>query len=171
MGAGLSPEQNKIIADIRQYITDAGAIRLQPSRYDRDRRNFYALSMVLFALANRLIDLGREAVYSRGYAGPDEELKNKVVFRRLADHRIIDPATRQDLLRMVDFRNRCSHHFHELTKEELMEISDALPRYEVFVADMTRELERTAPVTKRQLILAAGIVLLLCLGLLYLFIS
>jgi uncharacterized protein YutE (UPF0331/DUF86 family) len=168
MGTGLTPEQNRIIADIRQYLEDAGSIRLQPSRHDRDRRNFYALSMVLFALSNRLIDLGRETVYSKGYAGPEEELKNKVIFKRLADYQVIDPAARQDLIRLVDFRNRCSHHFHEVTREELMEISDSFPTYEKFVADLHEELTRTSRFSKKRMILVAGIILICCIIALFL---
>lgn len=159
MGAGLTPEQNRIITDIRQYCEDARSIRLQPSRSDRDRRNFYALSMVLFALSNRLIDLGRETVYSKGYAGPEEELKNKVIFKRLADYQVIGPATRQDLIRLVDFRNRCSHHFHEVTREELMEISDCLPRYEKYVSDIQEELMKTRILSKKEMILVAGLII------------
>ena len=171
MGSGLTPEQNKIFSDINQYLEDARSINLQPSRYDRDRRNYYALSMVLFALSNRLIDLGREAVYSRGYAGPEEEIKNKVIFKRLSDYSVIDPATRQDLLNLVDFRNRCSHHFHEVTKEELKKICESLPRYEKFVGEIREELTRTSLVTRKQMILAAGIILVVFFVVLYLFFS
>ena len=171
MGTGLTPEQNRIISDISQYLGDARSISLQPSRSDRDRRNYYALSMVLFALSNRLIDLGRETVYFRGYAGPDEEIKNKVIFKRLSDHNVIEPGIRQDLIRMVDFRNRCSHHFHEMTKEELIQVCNSLPQYEAFTQAMQAELLRTSMITRRQMILAAGIILLLVLIAVILYLS
>ena len=161
MGTGLTPEQNRIVSDINKYLEDARNISLEPSRYDKDRRNFYALSMALFALSNRLIDLGRETVYFRGYAGPEEEIKNKVIFKRLSDHQVIDSVARQDLMRLVDFRNRCSHHFHEVTKEDLIQVSESLPRYEMFTQAMRAELLRTSRITRRQMILAAGIILLI----------
>ncbi|MFH0966291.1 MAG: HepT-like ribonuclease domain-containing protein [Methanobacteriota archaeon] len=163
MGTGLTPEQNRIISDIKQYLDDARSISLEPSRYDRDRRNYYALSMVLFALSNRLIDLGRETVYFRGYAGPEEEIKNKVIFKRLSDHQVIDPRARQDLMRLVDFRNRCSHHFHELTKEDLIQVSESLPRYEKFTHTMREELLRTTLLSKKQIVLVAGFIMVLVL--------
>ncbi len=163
MGSRLTPEQGKIISDINQYLEDARSISLQQTRQDRDRRNFYALSMVLFALGNRLIDLGRETVYFRGYAGPEEEIRNKAIFKRLSDYNVIDPATRQDLIHLVNFRNLCSHHFHEVTKEDLKEVMDSLPRYESYVLLLREELNRTTLITRRQMILAAGIVLLVCI--------
>lgn len=169
MRSGLTPEQNKILSDIGQYLEDAKSIGLQSARYDRDRRNFYALSMVLFALANRLIDLGRETIYVRGYAGPEEEIKNKVIFKRLSDYEVIDPATRQLLIRLVDFRNQCSHHFHEISKEDLKEILDSLSYYESYVRMMREELTRTSVITRRHMILAVGIILLVCvIGVLFL---
>nr|WP_319538955.1 HepT-like ribonuclease domain-containing protein [uncultured Methanospirillum sp.] len=163
MGSRLTPEQGKILSDINQYLEDARSISLQQTRQDRDRRNFYALSMVLFALANRLIDLGRETVYFRGYAGPEEEIRNKAIFKRLSDYNVIDPATRQDLILLVNFRNQCSHHFHEVTKEDLKEVMDSLPRYESYSLLMREELSRTNLITRKQMVLAAGIVLLVCI--------
>ncbi|PWR69929.1 HepT-like ribonuclease domain-containing protein [Methanospirillum lacunae] len=163
MDNGLTPEQGKIISDIYQYLGDAKSISLQQTRQDRDHRNFYALSMVLFALANRLIDLGRETVYYRGYASPEEEIRNKVIFKRLSDYDVIDPATRQDLLMLVNFRNQCSHHFHEVTKEDLNEIIESLPRYEAYVTVIRNELNRTGMITRKQMILATGLILLVCI--------
>jgi len=163
MGSRLTPEQGKILSDINQYLEDARSISLQQTRQDRDRRNFYALSMVLFALANRLIDLGRETVYFHGYAGPEEEIRNKAIFKRLSDYNVIDPATRQDLILLVNFRNQCSHHFHEITKEDLKEVMDSLPRYEFYALLMREELSRTNLITRKQMVLAAGIVLLVCI--------
>jgi uncharacterized protein YutE (UPF0331/DUF86 family) len=171
MGNRLTPEQNRIIADINQYLEDARSIPLQPSRYDKDRRNFYALSMVLFAFSNRLIDLGRETVYFRGYAGPEEEVKNKVIFKRLSDNNVIDPGIRQDLIRLVDFRNRCSHHFHEVTKEDLIEVIGSFPRYEMFVEKMREELTRTSLITRKQIIIVAGILLIIIVIVLFFVLS
>ncbi len=167
MGSGLNPEQGKIISDINQYLEDARSISIQQTRQDRDRRNFYALSMVLFALANRLIDLGRETVYFRGYAGPEEEIRNKAIFKRLSDYDVIDPATRQDLIMLVNFRNQCSHHFHEVTKEDLNGVLESFPRYEAYVIRMRDELSRTNMITRRQAILLTGIVLLICILVVY----
>lgn len=171
MGTGLTPEQNKIISDISQYLQDSRNISLEQTRYDKDRRNFYALSMVLFALANRLIDLGREVVYFRGYAGQDEELKNKVIFKRLSDYNVIDPGTRQDLIRLVDFRNQCSHHFHELTKDDLCQVLESLPRYENYMMIMREELLKRSLLSKKQMILVAGIILVAVLIVLFSYFS
>jgi uncharacterized protein YutE (UPF0331/DUF86 family) len=163
MNIHLTPEQRKIISDIYQYLEDAHSISLGQTHYDRDHRNFYALSMVLFALSNRLIDLGREAVYTRGYADTEEEIRNKAVFKRLSDYNVIDPATRQDLIMLVNFRNQCSHHFHEVTKEDLKDVMTSLPRYEAYVLLMREELNRKSLITRKQMILATGIVLLVCI--------
>jgi uncharacterized protein YutE (UPF0331/DUF86 family) len=161
MGSDFTLEQNRILTDIRKYLEDVKSISKTPSRMDKDQRNFYARSMVLFALSNRLIDLGRETVYSRGYAGPEEELKNKVIFKRLSDYGVISLAIRQDMIHLVDFRNQCSHHFHEVTKEDIQGIIESLPRYELFVQNMCEELGRVNLITKRQMILLAGIILLI----------
>jgi uncharacterized protein YutE (UPF0331/DUF86 family) len=164
MGHGCNPEQELMLSDISRYFEDAKGIPLDTTRRDRDKRNFYAVSMVLFALSNRLIDLGKEVVYSRGYAGPEEELKNKVIFKRLADHHVIDSSLKLELIRLVDFRNRCSHHYHEVTKEDLIRLIGSFPRYEVFVDLMREELFRTNQIPLQRIALVAGIVLLIVLA-------
>lgn len=168
MGTGLPPEQNRIFSDISHYLDDTKSISEQSIHHDRDNRNFYALSMVLFALSNRLIDLAREVVYCRGYAKPEEQLKNKVLFKRLSDYNIIDSSLKQELIRLVDFRNLCSHHFQEVTKNDLIWVMESLPQYEIFVIQMREELFRKNQITAKKILLAAGVVVLVILILLLL---
>jgi uncharacterized protein YutE (UPF0331/DUF86 family) len=132
---------SKILNDIERYLTDAQSIGYKSIRNDRDRRNYYAIVMVLFVLINRIIDLGREVLYARGYALPDEELKNKVVFKKLYDHGKNDWQMREDLVCLVNFRNKCSHHFHEIDPDEVKEIFLHLSLMEDFTLKMKNDLK------------------------------
>ena len=48
-----------IVADISRYMTDISAMKKTGINLE-DKRDFYSLSMLLFSLTNRAIDLGEE---------------------------------------------------------------------------------------------------------------
>ena len=50
----------KIISDIYRYPDDLERIEIKDPRDRDDMRNFYAVSMILSTLINRVIDLGDE---------------------------------------------------------------------------------------------------------------
>ena len=60
----------KIISDIYRYLDDLEKIEPKDLSDLDDIRNFYAVSMILFTLINRTIDLGDEIVTSRNLGVP-----------------------------------------------------------------------------------------------------
>ena len=118
-----SPE--KMYSDIMRYLHDIEHISYQgaaKTKRNTDFRNYYAAYMVQFVLINRMLDLARYCVYQCGYASQNEELKNKVVIKRLWDVGVIDEQTKYELLACIDARNKISHHFHECTFRDLTEL-------------------------------------------------
>ncbi|MDR2854754.1 MAG: hypothetical protein LBV40_01170 [Methanomicrobiales archaeon] len=114
-----------IYSDIIRYLHDAEQISLQKAgetARNSDSRNYYAAYMVEFALINRMLDLARCCVYSCGYAGQNEVLKNKVLIKRLEDVGVIDEYTKQELLLCIDRRNQISHHFRTCTYHDLVQL-------------------------------------------------
>ncbi len=59
-----------IISDIYRYLDDLERMELADMRDLDDIKNFYAVSMILFTLINRVIDLGDEIVTSRNLGVP-----------------------------------------------------------------------------------------------------
>ncbi len=60
----------KIISDIYRYLDDLERMEIKDPRDLDDIKNFYAVSMILFTLINRVIDLGDEIVTSRNLGVP-----------------------------------------------------------------------------------------------------
>ncbi|NLL10134.1 MAG: DUF86 domain-containing protein [Methanomicrobiales archaeon] len=155
-----SPTCQDMLRDIRHYLEDANSIFRRKEKLDQDRRDFYARTMVLFALINRLSDLAREVSHVRGYIRPDEQMKNKVFFKRLHDYGVISWEMRQQMIESVNFRNRVSHHFYELTRDEIEKIYMMLPVYNEFILIMEQELTRSDQ-EKKNLVIIAGTALVL----------
>ena len=150
----------EICCDIRRYLEDADSIFRRKERFDQDRRDYYARAMVLFALSNRLIDLARAVCLERRYVADDEAVKNKVLFKRLNDYSVITWDMRQEMISLVTFRNRVSHHFYELSRDEVEMVYDSIPVYQEFVSLMEQEYTRIGYVRKRNVILGAVLVAL-----------
>ncbi|HOL41248.1 HepT-like ribonuclease domain-containing protein [Methanospirillum sp.] len=159
-----------VLCDIRSYLEDEERIFRRKERFDRDRRDFYARAMVLFALTNRLMDLARDVSLIRGYISTDEQIKTKVFFKRLYDHGVISWEMRQQMIDLVNFRNQVSHHFYEITRDDLEKVHQMVPVYRQFVQIMEQELIRNDE-QKRNLVILAGTACVLLVLILLWFIS
>lgn len=157
------------LCDIRHYLEDAERIFKRKERLDQDRRDFYARSMVLFALSNRLFDLTREVSVARGYITDEEQIKNKVYFKRLHDHGVISWDMRQQMIALVNFRNQVSHHFYEVTRDDVQDIFEMIPVCREFIDIMEQELSRSDAQKKKVAIVAGAALVLLIVLLLWYF--
>jgi len=72
----------KIISDIERYFRDLELEGLNIKKVEdlEDRKDFYAISMVLFSILNRAIDLGDEIVMANNLGMPSTY---KEIFRLL----------------------------------------------------------------------------------------
>ncbi|WP_214035994.1 HepT-like ribonuclease domain-containing protein [Methanospirillum sp.] len=156
-----------MLRDIRHYLEDAKSIFRRKEKLDQDRRDLYARAMVLFALINRLSDLAREVSHVRGYIRSDEQVKNKVFFKRLHDYGVISWEMRQQMIDSVNFRNRISHHFYEVTRDEIEKAYGMLPVYNEFILIMEQELALSEREKKNMIILAGTALILLVILLLW----
>jgi uncharacterized protein YutE (UPF0331/DUF86 family) len=153
-----SDPSHEILCDIRQYLQDAEKIFNRKVRNDTDRRDFYARTMVIFALSNRFTDLSREVVYKTGIANPRDNLRNKVYYKRLNDYDLISLDMRENMIELVNFRNKISHHFFEISDAELEKIYESFPVYKEFVRIMEYTLSRKS--LEKKAIIGLGIALI-----------
>jgi len=81
-----------------------------------DIKNFYAVSMILFTLINRVIDLGDEIVTSRNLGVPGTY---REIFNLLERGKVIDKELASDLSNLVYQRNILAHEYHNLTAKDV----------------------------------------------------
>nr|QNO48509.1 hypothetical protein IMNOINEI_00009 [Methanosarcinales archaeon ANME-2c ERB4] len=120
----------KIISDIHRYLDDLERIEIKDPRDLDDIRNFYAVSMILFTLINRVIDLGDEIVTSRNLGVPDipGDLQSSG-----AGLGVIDKELASDLSNLVYQRNILAHEYHNLTEEDVFRTYRRVPVIRKFV--------------------------------------
>lgn len=91
----------RICGDIDRYIRDLPDLAIRERSDLEDRKNFYALSMVLFSLMNAVIDLADELVSARNAGMPSTY---REIFSLLARDSVIDENQYAKMSRMVSYR-------------------------------------------------------------------
>jgi uncharacterized protein YutE (UPF0331/DUF86 family) len=126
------PERlTKIISDIYRYPEK---MEIKYPRDLDDMRNFYAVSMLLFTLLNRAIDLGDEIVTSRNLGVPGTY---REIFTLLKRGKVIDEELASDLSNLAHKRNIIAHEYYKLTGEDLFGTSRRMPAVRKFVEQVT----------------------------------
>lgn len=104
----------KIIVDIERYTRDLNQL---DKRQLEDPKTYYAASMLLFAIANRAIDLG-DAIVTGGELGFPGTYRN--IFSILAQNGIISVELEKRLSDLVYYRNLVSHEYTDVKKEDIV---------------------------------------------------
>ena len=107
----------KIIADLDRYFVDLD--KLKVGRPPMSTQSFYSLSMLLFAILNRTIDLGQEIIRGRVLGMPTSY---KEIFQILEKEKIIPKQMSQNLQFLAARRNVLAHEYFDVTEESIFAI-------------------------------------------------
>ena len=122
-----------LLSDIRKYSDDLEDLNIRSVEDLHDKRNFYAVSMILFSLLNRAFDLGSEVVMAQNLGIPGTY---REIFTLLRKKGIITPELAQEMTGMVTYRNLLSHEYHGITEENLYTLVKNVGHIRTFVHRM-----------------------------------
>jgi uncharacterized protein YutE (UPF0331/DUF86 family) len=124
---------NKIILDIERFFTDLDETEVKSVDDLENKKNFYAVSMIIFAIINRAVDLGDEIVASLNIGVPS---KYSDVFYLLRRNGYISRELTQNLTWLVDARNLLSHEYQDFDEEDVFNITKKVQSIKEFVEGM-----------------------------------
>ena len=136
----------KIIADIERYTKDLHELGISERGDLEDRRNLYALSMLLFSIINRAIDLADEVVITNRLGMPSSYSE---IFTLLERKGFIDRELGGQMASLVFYRNMIAHQYDDLTDDDLYSLLERLETITRFVERM-KEVIREGPPKKRK---------------------
>ena len=131
-----------IFSDIQRYLKDFEELGIHNIVDLHDKRNFYASSMVLFSLLNRVFDCGSEMAIAHNLGIPGTY---REIFILLRKDGIIENDLAHDMIGMVTYRNLLSHEYHGISDETLFELTKKIPRIRQFVnqmQDMIQQMQK-----------------------------
>ena len=109
----------RVISDINRYLQDIPLLMINTPKDLEDRKNFYALSMLLFSLLNAVIDLAEETVVAEDLGVP---ATYREIFSLLARNGIIDQHLFDRMSALVSYRNRLAHEYGEINPDDLFRV-------------------------------------------------
>jgi uncharacterized protein YutE (UPF0331/DUF86 family) len=137
---------SKIISDIERYTKDLQELDILARDDLEDRRTLYALSMLLFTIINRALDLADEVIITNRLGMPQSY---REIFDILRRRRFIDRDLAGEMAAIVFYRNMIAHQYDDLTDDDLYSLFQRLDVILKFVERM-KEIIREGPPAKRK---------------------
>ena len=126
-----------ILSDITRYFDDLDSMHISSIQDLHDKRNFYAVSMLLLSLLNRIFDLGSEIGMAHNLGNP---VTYREIFVQLQKNGIIDNELAKEMTGMVTYRNLLSHESHGITEENLYMLVSSVGHIRAFVHQMQKKV-------------------------------
>lgn len=105
-----------IFRDIERFFTDLEGIGVVDRDDLKDKKQFYATSMLLFSIINRAIDLGEEIIADKKFGLP---ATYNEIFYLLEKNKIISQRLCSQLSSLIYFRNLAAHEYHTFTEKDV----------------------------------------------------
>jgi len=128
-----------IFSDIQRYLKDFEGVGIHSVRDLDDKRNFYASSMILFSLLNRVFDLGSEMAIAHNLGIP---ATYRDIFILLQKNGFIGNDLAKEMVGLVTYRNLLSHEYHGITEENLFNLTKKIASIRQFVDLMQDRIQK-----------------------------
>jgi uncharacterized protein YutE (UPF0331/DUF86 family) len=106
-----------IIISIERYFSDLESIKAWTEKDLKDRRNFYSVSMIIFSILNRALDLGEEVITAEKLGTPSTY---KDIFFLLMKGGVINKDMKESLSELSSYRNLFSHEYYSFTEKDVL---------------------------------------------------
>jgi len=128
-----------IFSDIQRYLKDFDGVGIHGIVDFHDKRNFYASSMVLFSLLNRVFDLGSEMAIAHNLGIPSTD---REIFVLLQKNGIIGHDLAHEMIGLVTYRNLLSHEYQGISEETLFNLTKNIVSIRQFVGMMQDRIQK-----------------------------
>jgi len=132
-----------IIENMETYIKELEEMKIRKLE-DLETIKFRAASMDVFEIINKTIDLADEIVSMRKMGFPSEY---KELFTMLRHAKIIDEKMEEKLKDLVILRNKISHRYNVLTKQDIFSALKKIKIVEKFI-EIVKKFVREFKTTK-----------------------
>lgn len=126
----------RMISDIERYLRDLKELDIRKVEDLDDKKNLYALSMVLFSITCRTIDLADEIVMANDLGMPSTY---REIFKLLAKNGYIDAVLMEKLSNLVFYRNLLAHEYYDVSEKDVFDLAGKMGVVRQFV-DVVKDI-------------------------------
>ena len=105
-----------IIEDINKYFKEIQEMKIRDIK-DLNTIKFRAVSMDIFSIINKTIDLAEEVASKTSFGFPSEY---RELFTILKQAKIIDEKIEEKMKDLIILRNKIAHRYGVITKEDIL---------------------------------------------------
>lgn len=128
-----------MIKDIERYLSDLSAMNVSDKKDLQEKETYYAVSMVVFAVMNRVIDVGNEIISG------SEKIPVPGTYREtfdiLSKNRIIAAGVASEMTMLMKYRNIIAHEYYQLSADELFKLKKDIYKAEKFIQEIKKYLK------------------------------
>ena len=106
-----------LIKETEKYLGELKSYNIKSKEDLTDSKTFHAASMVVFAILNRIIDLGNDILISENVGAPNSY---QDIMPLLAKSNVINREQASELNLLVKKRNVFAHFYGEITMADLL---------------------------------------------------
>ncbi|MFA4953085.1 MAG: HepT-like ribonuclease domain-containing protein [Candidatus Pacearchaeota archaeon] len=128
----------KILADIDKYLSEIESYKINSASDLSDSKTYNASSMIIFAILNRLIDLGGEIISAENLGAPNSY---QDIMNILAKSNIINKSQAEKINFLIKKRNILAHYYGELTERDLFNMLKELKEIPFFVKTIKKRIK------------------------------
>jgi len=128
----------RIIRNINDYFVRLDDVKVKDIG-DLDEFKFDVVSMRIFFIINKTIDLAKEIVVSNNFGFPESY---KEIFEILGQKKFVNQKQEKDLLKLVILRNKISHRYEGLDEEDIFKAKNGLKIVKDFVKIVKVEVNK-----------------------------
>ena len=123
----------KIKDDINRYIDDLKEFKIRKEENLVNKETFYAISMIMFSILNRCIDLGNEIISACEFGLP---ITYKDIFEILYQKKVISENTKLNFFKFIYYRNLIAHQYYRINKKQLFNFVKKISIIENFLKEI-----------------------------------
>ena len=128
-----------MIKDIERYFADLKTIQIETKRDFEIPEKRHAVSMLVFSVINRSIDISNEIIAGSRLQAPGTYRDS---FEILQKAKIISIVTSNKMIFLAKYRNIIAHQYYILTSDELNTIRKKIYEVENFVEEIKKYMRK-----------------------------
>ncbi|MFH1520172.1 MAG: HepT-like ribonuclease domain-containing protein [Candidatus Micrarchaeota archaeon] len=129
-----------MVKDVERYLYDLSEINIKTKEALSNKESYYAVSMLVFSIMNRVLDVGNEIISgSENIPIPGSYGET---FELLSQNKIINPKLSSSLSGLTKYRNIIAHEYYRLTNTELFKLKNDIFVVQDFIKEIKNVLKK-----------------------------
>jgi len=128
-----------MIKDIERYLSDLEGLAISSKQDLEEKEKYYAVSMLVFSILNRTIDIGNEIIGGSNISLPGSY---KDTFEALFENKVISSATFNQMVWLMKYRNIIAHEYYRLSTEEIYSLKKRISNVIGFISEIKKFIQK-----------------------------